>query len=168
MVVRCFDPNDVGKVGIECLSQPPRSRAEFDSATEFVLGHFTSSTFLSNILKEGLQPDVRKERAVADNLPSDGESVYLSTRFDRYYLKRAIDFHGGIGILIDVQVLRSSLTADEEWLSVDQCVNLDANEALYRTMCGGSCRHVGPISLSHILSIRTTDGELVYMQSKAK
>jgi len=96
-----------------------------------------------------------------DNLPSDENSVYLLTRFDRFYMKRVIKFHGGEALIVEVRVHRSELSADEEWITTDERPIDDATEALYRTMCGGSCKHLGPIRPNRILSIRTADGTIL-------
>jgi hypothetical protein len=167
MLLRCFHADDLGKAWNERLSRGPRNREEFNAATEFILGHFTTSAFLPSILKDGLQPDVRKERAMDDNLLSDNRSVYLATTFDRFYLDRAPKFHGGAGIIIEARVPRSDLSADEEWLNAHEQATLDRDEALYRSMCGGACKHAGPISLDRILSITATDGTIIWGSERA-
>jgi hypothetical protein len=39
---------------------------------------------------------------------------------------------------------------------------VDTAGALYRTMCAGSCKHLGPIPPSNILSFRTGDGKILF------
>ena len=96
-----------------------------------------------------------------DNLPSDDCSVYLSTTFQRFYMERVVKYHGGQALIVEVKVPQSTLTADEEWLAPIELPITDAADALYRTMCGGSCKHRGAILLDRILSIRTAGGEIL-------
>ena len=160
MTLRCFYPSDATRRN-NYLTRPPADRAELDVASEIILGHFTSSNFLTSIQTNGLIPDAKKERAIDDNLPSDETSVYLLTRFDRFYMKRVVKFHGGEALIIEVKVPRFSLSADEEWLAPIELPITDAAEALYKTMCGGSCKHLGSIVPDRILSIRTADGTIL-------
>lgn len=131
-------------------------------ATEFILGHFTSSTFISSILEHGLLPDVEKSRAIDDRIPSDSESVYLATTFDRSYVDRAMRHHGGEGIAVEVQVFRSALFADEAQSAPATLEQNSPEIALYLSMCGGACKHKGPILLSQILSITDFHGSELY------
>jgi hypothetical protein len=124
-----------------------------DSASEIILGHFTSSKFLASVKTNGLIPDIKKERAMDDTPPSDETSVYLRTTFDRFYMNRAVKFHGGEALIIEVKVPRRTLRADEAWIAPDERPIRDASEALYRTMCGGQCKHLGAVVPDQILSI---------------
>jgi len=144
------------------LSRGPRNRAEFDVASQFILGHFTTSAFLPSILKDGLTPDEHKERAVDDNVPSHKKSVYLLTAYDRFYMRRATDHHGGEPISIEVCVDKSALSADEGQLSPRDLATLGAEDALYVSMCGGACKHVGNVPLASILSICDAHGTIIY------
>jgi hypothetical protein len=161
VILRCFYPSDVKRRFGQYFSRPPGDRAELDSASEIILGHFTSSTFLQSITTNGLLPDKAKQRVMDDNLPSDGSSVYLSTTFQRFYMERVVRFHGGKALIIEVRVRRSALTADEEWLEPAERPECDADEALYRTMCGGSCKHIGSVLPDQILSIWAADGTVL-------
>ena len=145
----------------EYLSRPPKNRAELDSASEIILGHFTSSKFFPSIKTNGLIPDTEKERAMDDNLHSDEISVYLSTTFQRFYMDRVVKCHSGEALIVEVKVPRSALRADEEWLAPIELPISDAAEALYQTMCGGSCKHLGPIVPERILSVRAADGTIL-------
>jgi hypothetical protein len=160
MLLRCFDSTDFERDWSTSRSCEPRSLAHFASSSEFILGHFTSSVFLDAILSEGLTPDPKRERSVADGLPSDSHSVYLASTFDRYYLKRAKEHHGGTPICIEVQVLRRMLTCDESLIPPDQLKNMSEDEALYRSLCTGGCKHRGPIAISSILSVWGEAGPL--------
>ena len=100
-------------------------------------------------------PDSKKERAMDDHQPSDQTSVYLLTIFDRYYLERVINHHGGEPILIEVQVSKAKLIADEEKYRGQGETGLDQ---LYLSMCGGSCKHHGAVPKQSILSISYADG----------
>jgi hypothetical protein len=162
MLVRCFYPEDIRRWWPDYLSSGPKSRAIFDGATEFIVGHFTSSKFLPEILEHGLIPDFHKERAVDDNLPSDNQSVYLLTNYDRYYLERAVKYNGNEAISIEVQVPHLRLRADEGQLSPQTLSTVDQEEALYLSMCRGACKHLGPISPPCILSIHASNGRLLY------
>jgi len=161
VILRCFYSSDVKRGMWEYLSRPPTNRAELDSASEIILGHFTSSRFLPSIKTTGLLPDREKQRAMDDNLPSDQSSVYLSTTFQRFYMKRVVKCHGGEALIVEVRVPRSSLSADEEWITPAERPIRDAGDALCRTMCGGSCKHFGAIIPDRILSIRTADGTIL-------
>ena len=123
MILRCFYPSDVRRGSAQYLSRPPRNRAELDSASEIILGHFTSSKFLASIKTNGLIPDIKKERAMDDNLPSDETSVYLLTTFDRFYMNRAVKFHGGEALIIEVKVPRRTLqTSARSEMPVKRCI----------------------------------------------
>jgi len=161
MILRCFYPSDLNRRWDTYISRGPKNRAELESASELILGHFTSSTFLPSIIAGGLTPDTNKERATNDGLPSDDRSVYLLTTFDRFYLDRAVKSHGGEPLVIEVKVLRAALTADEEWLAPIELPITDSLDALYKTMCGGACKHLGPVPPRQILSIRRTDGRIL-------
>ena len=162
MLVRCFHPGDALLEWSTFKSGLPIYEKEFPLATEFILGHFTSSAFLPSILEHGLLPDVEKSRAVDDRVPSDSESVYLATTFDRYYVDRAAKHHGGEGIAVEVQVFRSALFADEGQLAPATLEQNSPEMALYLSMCGGACKHKGPILLSQILSITDFHGSELY------
>jgi len=163
MLLRCFHQSDFDRNWSNHLSRSPRSRAEFDAATQFILGHFTTSTFLSGILRNGLMPDERKERAVDDNVPSDSTSVYLATTYDRFYMSRATRHHGGEPISIEVHVEKTALLADEGQLSSHDLAILDPEGALYVSMCGGACKHPGTVQLKNILSICDAYGSTIYV-----
>ena len=162
MLLRCFHQSDFDRNWSNYLSRGPRNRAEFDAATQFILGHFTTMTFLSKILKYGLMPDKHKERAIDDNAPSDSTSVYLATTYDRFYMKRAICHHRGEPISIEVRVKKIALFADEGQLSPRDLATLDPVEALYVSMCGGACKHNGTVPLKDILSICDAYGTIIY------
>ena len=160
--VRCFHPGGLCPDAEPLQSKPPQSEDEFRSASEFILGHFTSSVFLDSILKYGLIPDVDGSRAIEDGLRSDSESVYLATRIDRLYLKRAIQHHNGKGIAVEVQVPRSALLADENYLAPSELERISPETALYLSMCSGACKHRGPIPQAQILSITDCHGLSMY------
>ncbi len=162
MLVHCFHSGDVVREFFSYQSGPPRDEKEFLSATEFILGHFTSSFFLSSILEHGLLPDVEKTRATDDGVPSDSKSVYLATTFDRYYLRRAVERHRGEGLVVEVQVFRSALLADESQSASANLEQASPDEALYLSMCGGACKHRGLIPSSQILSITDCRGLMRY------
>ncbi len=163
MLLKCFHQSDFARGWSNYLSRGPRDRAEFDAATQFILGHFTTSTFLPKILKDGLTPDAHKERAVDDNVPSDITSVYLATTYDRFYMKRAMQHHGGEAISIEVCVDKATLSADEGQLSPRDLATLDPVDALYVSMCGGACKHRGNVPLKNILSICDAHGMVIYL-----
>ena len=165
MLIRCFHPRDVFREVLTFKSRLPICEKEFPFATEFVLGHFTSSAFLPSILDHGLLPDVEKSRAIDDRVPSDSESVYLATTFDRYYVERATRHHGGEGIAVEVRVFRSVLFADEGQLQSAALEQNSPEMALYLSMCGGACKHKGPILPSQILSITDFHGSELYKTS---
>jgi len=165
-VLRCFYPDDFQRRAPHYLSRGPRSRAEFDAAHQFILGHFTSSNFLERILTDGLVPDTYKKRAVDDNLPSDTNSVYLLTTFDRFYANRAVKHHGGHAIIIEVLVERRRLSADEGQISAFVLPTVDSEEALYLSMCGGACKHHGVIVIENILSIHDMYGRESYGRNR--
>jgi hypothetical protein len=162
MLAHYFHPDDVFREFGAYQSHPPTCEKDFSLATEFILGHFTSSTFLSSILVHGLLPDIEKLRAIDDRVPSDPKSVYLATTFDRYYLDRATQHHRGDGIIIEVQVFRSALFADEGQLAPTDLKQNSPEMALYLSMCGGACKHKGQIPLSQILSITDSQGSVLY------
>ena len=162
MRLKCFHKSDSQRDWSSSRSRPPRSREELDSATEVILGHFTSSIFLENILQHGLMPDIHKERAVDDRVPSDNESVYLTATYDRLYPERAVVHHGGRPIVVEVLVDRRSIVADEGALSPHDLATCAADEALYLSLCLGACKHPGPIPLASILSITYLDGSIIY------
>ncbi len=162
MVLKCFHQSDFARDWSNYLSRVPGNRAEFDAATHFILGHFTTSTFLPNILKDGLTPDEHMERAVDDNVPSDNTSVYLAATYDRFYMKRATKYHGGEAISIEVLVNKASLSADEAWVGPQDLATIDPDEALYRSMCGGACKHRGKVPIENILSICDAHGTVIY------
>ena len=93
-----------------------------------------------------------------DNLPSDNESVYLTTIYDRYYMKRAVDYHQGAPIVVEVIVQKRSLRADEGQLSRAALASNSDTDALYLSMCAGACKHNGPIPVECILSISDAEG----------
>ena len=162
MRLQCFHISDSQRSCSNYKSKAPQSREEFDSVTEFILGHFTSSSFLDKILKEGLLPDPHKERAIDDRVPSDSKSVYLASTYDWSYAERAVQHHKGKAIVIDVLVERQSVVADESSLSPNDLVTCDSDTALYHSLCLGACKHPGAIGLSSILSIAELDGTIIH------
>jgi len=168
MVVKCFHRPDCQRDSSWPKSGPPQTQEEFENATEFILGHFTSSSFLDSILKHGLIPDTRKERCVDDRVPSDNESVYLTARYDQLYSERAVKAHGGKPILVEVKVDRNSIYADESALTSGTLANSTPTDALYLSLCYGACKHYGSIPLSDILSISELDGTIIYEKSSLR
>jgi hypothetical protein len=162
MLLRCFHQSDFDRDWSNYLSRGPRNQAEFEAATQFILGHFTTTNFLSRILEHGLMPDEHKDRAVDDNVPSDSTCVYLATTYDRFYINRATRYHGGEPISIEVRVDKTALLADEGQLSPRDLATLDPEEALYVSMCGGACKHRGTVPLKNILSICDAYGSIIY------
>ncbi len=162
MQLKCFDRSDWTRGLYSLRSGPPQSRDDFDRSSEFILGHFTSSVFLESILERGLLPDTEKNRAINDRLPSDCESVYLTARYDRFYAERAVKHHDGEPIVIEVLVDRHSIIADESALSPDELASCTVDEALYRSLCCGSCKHPGPVLLTSILTISDLKGSIIY------
>ena len=162
MILQCFHQSDFARDWSNRVSRGPRNRAEFDAANQFILGHFTTSTFLPSIMKHGLTPDTHKERAVDDRVPSDSKSVYLLTIYDSLYMERAMKRHGGEAISIEVRVKKSALSPDEGQLSPHDLATVDAGEALYLSMCSGACKHHGAIPFTNILSIYYADGAVLY------
>lgn len=162
MRLRCFDATDGSKDFFSRLSKPPKSRSEFDHATEFILGHFTSSAFLESILQYGLIPDTENSRSTNDRLLCDKSAVYLTTGYDKFYAERAVNSHGGRPIVIQVLVNRASLAADENSLNQHDMNACSPDEALYRSMCFGACKHTESISLDAILSISEIDGSVLH------
>ena len=168
MLHRCFHTTDSQRSWSTYRSKPPRSREEFEAATAFILGHFSSSSFLDSILQHGLIPDTFKERSVDDRVPSDNSSVYLATTYDRFYAERAAKHHMGQPIIVEVVVERSKLVADEAALSSCDLETCTPDDALYRSLCFGVCKHNGVISRSSILSISGLDGSVIFEQSPPK
>ncbi len=78
------------------------------------------------------------------------------------YSKIGTKYHGGETISVEVQVPRLGLRADEGQLSIQTLAMIDQLEALYLSMCGGACKHLGPISPQCILSIHASNGILLY------
>lgn len=158
MLLRCFHPADHNKDFFARRSKPPPDRAHFDQATEFILGHLTSSVFLESIVSQGLIPDPYKERAKDANLPSDSKAVYLAVTYDSFFIDRAKEHHGGDGLIVEVRVSCSALAADECWVGDAEAAEIGSMEALYRSMCAGACKHMGVIGPEKILSIRDSKG----------
>jgi len=48
VILRCFYPSDYSRQG-NYLTRPPENRTELDAASQIILGHFTSSKFLTSI-----------------------------------------------------------------------------------------------------------------------
>jgi hypothetical protein len=156
-VLHCFDPADLRYDTLTMRRQPPHSIEELWSSTHLILAHFTSSVFLSSILEDGLLPDSGKHRAIDDGLPSDPMCVYLSSRVDRFYFRRAIEHHGGEGIVILVEVDRTSLLPDECAVGTMYATQpLDMQ--LYFSLCFGTCKHVGPIPTTSFLGSFSANG----------
>ena len=164
MRAQCFYISDSKRSYPYYRSKPPQSREEFDFITEFVLGHFTSSSFLDSIMNDGLLPDIYNERAIADGVPSDNQSVYLTPNYSRFYADRAVQHHKGRAIVIDVLVERQSVVADESALSPEDLLASDASTALYHSLCFGACKHPGAIGLSSILTITELDGTIIHQR----
>ena len=159
---RCFYADDVLRDWSSYRSGGPSSLNELREAPSLILGHMSSSTFLPSIITKGLAPDTGRERASKDQLYSDPDCVYLLTRFDRFYLNRATQSHGGEPIILEVQAKRSRLVADENALSPARMKDVDQDTALYESMCFGACKHRGPIPPEHILGIFNADGKRLF------
>jgi hypothetical protein len=71
----------------------------------------------------------------------------------------------GQPIIVEVVVGRSKLVADEAALSLCDLAICTPDEALYRSLCLGVCKHPGSISLSSILSISRLDGAVIFEQA---
>ena len=162
MRLKCFHRSDCSRDYNYYKSRSPKSLDELNTATQMILGHFTSSSFLDGIAREGLIPDTGKVRAIDDRVSSDDASVYLTARYDLVYLTRAVANHGGRPIVVEVLVDCSALVADEGALSPADAALAKPDEALYLSLCLGSCKHSGPIPLSAILSITEADGTMIY------
>ena len=163
MILQCFHQSDFARDWSNYASRGPIDRAEFSAANQFILGHFSTSTFLSSIMKHGLTPDAHEDRTVDDDVPSDSMSVYLLTTYDRFYMERATKYHGGEAISIEIRVNKYALSADEAQLHHYDLTTLDDEEALYVSMCGGACKHNGAIPLASILSIYDANGTILYL-----
>jgi hypothetical protein len=160
-VLKCFDPSDAARDFSNFRSRTPQSLEELVRHCHLVLGHFTSSTFLDVIRGRGLFPDFSKERAVEDYAPSDAGSVYLTARFDRFYLHRAVENHGGDGIIVVVKVERSALLPDESYLSQGDRRTLPLDHQLYQSLCLGAGKHPGFIAPAKFLGIYDDGAKLV-------
>ena len=157
-VIRCFFPDDARRSWADFKSSAPRNPEELASCSEVILGHFTSSTFFESIDRDGLVPDIKKERAVEDDLPSDLTSVYLAATFDRFYLKRAVKNHGGAGLIVVVRVDIRSLLADDASLKPAD-LGLSSKQQLYLSLQFGSCKHRGPIERSRVIGFYDECGQ---------
>lgn len=131
----------------------PHSTEELLSYTHLVLAHFTTSLFLDSIRQRGLIPDPKKERSIDDGVPSDHVSIYLSTHYERFYLQRAIQYHGGEGIIVVVQVARTAVAPDESALSEIERTIHPIDTQLFLSLCFGACKHPGAITLDKIIGI---------------
>ena len=157
----CFDPLDAGRNTQTYRSQHPQTRDELFSYSHLILGHFTSSTFLPSIIAHGLEPDFEHKRVMDSDLPSDIESVYLCSRYDRFYIRRVVEHHGGRGIAILVCVPVAELVADECALSSDARGRTLPDVQLFLSLCFGTCKYLGTIPTSSFVGIFDADGKQI-------
>ena len=157
-VFHCFDPLDANRCLGTYRSRSPRTRDELFSYSHLVLGHFTSSTFLPSILTHGLQPDFHKERVMDDSVPSDTESVYLAAHYDRFYIQRVIQHHGGSGVVVVVSVPVKALVPDESALSQIDREQNPIDVQLFLSLCFGACKHPGVIPPTSFVGIFDSNG----------
>lgn len=165
MTIRCFHIDDHKRDWASYQSKPPQTREELMAASHLILGHFTSTTFLDGILKSGLLPDFDKARSMDDRVPSDFQSVYLTAKYDRFYGERAVKYHDGSAVVVEVIVSTEMLQADEGALSPAELAKLPPDLALYESLCcsiSWACKHAGAVPLSQILSITHQDGTPIY------
>ena len=152
-VLQCFDVLDVTRNVATHKSKAPCSFDVLQRYSNLILGHFTSSVFLSSIRKNGLCPDDKKQRSIDDGLLSDNSSIYLSARFDRFYLDRAVTNHGGSGLIVVVRAPIDQLRPDVNALSESERNCMPFEHQLFSSLQFGACVHRGPILLNRILGI---------------
>lgn len=147
-------------------------KEEFFNADKIILGHFTTSKFLPNILEHGLQPpSITKNYSNDDMLhPGDENYIYLAANYDRAFSKNAVKKYGGEEILLIVSVERKYLELDDlmqkyssKNISLnDPCILFDA----LTTDLYPQCRTQKPISPDRIISILSAkDNEFLYKEA---
>lgn len=96
----------------------PCSHISYDdyiASKYIILGHFTSSIFIENILKNGLLPAKETNKFSNNDMFSDGDDdfVYLAGHFDHVFSENAIKKFGGEEILLIVKIERNKLELDD-------------------------------------------------------
>ncbi len=86
----------------------------FKQAEEVVLGHFTTSVFIDDILKNGLKiPKYTKNYSNDDMFVNgDDEYIYLTSHFDKIFSVNATKKYGGKEVLLLVSVPIRDLELD--------------------------------------------------------
>lgn len=83
---------------------------------KYILAHGTSARHLDAIKKFGLQPrQITSSRSTWDRCPSDSRCVYLTNAYALYFAMNACR-DGEDGLLVEVEVNRGRLDADEDYL----------------------------------------------------
>lgn len=160
--LECFDPADLKLKWSSRRSRSPNTLEELQACTDVVLGHVTDSNYLASIIVNGLIPDPERNRGISDGLPSDGNCVYLMAKLDTHYFGRN-RHRGDCAIVVVVEVERTSLNADENWVSEGTAG--DPGQLLYISLCGGACKHIGPITPECLTAVYSESGALLLDQS---
>ena len=144
-------------------------KEEFFNADKIILGHFTTSKFLTNILKNGLQPASVTSNYSNDDMlhPGDENYIYLTANYDRGFSKNAVEKYGGEEILLVVSVERKYLELDDLMQKYSsKNISLNDQDILYDALTTSlypQCRTKYPISPDSIISIlNTKDNEFLY------
>lgn len=140
------------------------SYEEFKQAKTFILGHFTSSKFLSKILEDGLIPPSITGNFSNDDMIAKGDEdyIYLAAHYDNVFSRNAIEKYGGNEILILLEVDKSTLELDDlhQKYSRDN-INLADQIKLHEVLTQdifAQCRtkkHIKPSQIIKVLEVPT-------------
>jgi hypothetical protein len=145
------------------------TKEEFFNADKIILGHFTTSKFLTSILENGLQPVSVTQNYSSDDMVQAGDEnyIYLAANYDRVFSKNAVEKHGGEEILLIVSVERKYLELDDLMQKYSsKNISLDDKDILYDALTSDlypQCRTKYPINPDNIISILSAkDNEFLY------
>jgi len=91
---------------------------EFSVVNKIILGHFTTSTFLNDILKYGLLPPIITSKYSNDDIfvSNDAKYIYLTTQYSYLAMsiisRNAVNKYGGEEIVLVVEVNKEDLELD--------------------------------------------------------
>lgn len=88
---------------------------KYNHAKYIILGHFTTSSFLGSILKDGLKApkctgNISNKEIIEENY---NNYIYLTGHFDRVFSQNAVKKFGGNEILILLKIKKDTLELDD-------------------------------------------------------
>lgn len=135
------------------------SYEKFIESEYIILGHFTTSTFLKDILENGLKAS-KHTGYISNKVDAkdiDRDYIYLSGHFDKIFSEYAIEKYSGKKILILVKVKKDTLELDDfNNIYSNNDIDLKSSNGVYLALTQNifsQCRSKETINPSQIIEV---------------